>query len=644
MSSKGKKVWKIVAIIAAILVIVAIVFSIFMCTNKNKKDASDSDKIAAIEELAAESSAPVPFSGDFDMNDGSNSKAKENALLEEQERQALEEAKKAKEEAEAAKLERELAEKKAVEEAEKLKREQAEKLKLEQAEKQKQKKEAEEADRRRKEADKKAKEQQKNSGRNNNVAVNNNVSKNTNYRNTADTGKNRVSSNDINNNSGNKLWRELDILFGQYVKSDSKSGKDEILNKAVTLSNKILNESQNNDQAHFFLAEDALRNRNISVAESELNKAISIKENYYYYAELGKLQYRKGQYNNAINSFRRSCQLNINYAPSRYNLGLSYVKVNKIDQALSSYKQAIAINPNYEQAYLGMARLYKQVRYYNDAIDAFEKVISINPNNVPARMELGVIYNDRGNYGKAIEMYKAALKLTAPSEIQTALKYNLSVALFNNNSVSEALTVAQESYNEKNYATDISEKANIVYNYGLILDTCDDVSSAISMYKEALGLNKNHLKAKINLSVLYMNLDSPKVSDALMLLREAYIAAPSNFEVNNNLGNAYVLNGDYSNAVIYFGNALNLEPNDKVVKQNLANAYLKAEDYGNAKTVYLEIVSDEPRNWQANLDLAKVYIQLHESDNALKYLEYLKANKPDFKASEVDNLLNALKK
>ena len=346
-------------------------------------------------------------------------------------------------------------------------------------------------------------------------------------------------------------------------------------------------------------------------------------------------------YNGAIEAFRKACQKNAYYAPSRYNLGLSYVKVNKIDQGLSCYKQAIAINPDYVQAHLGMARLYKQVRFYDDAIKSYKRAIEIEPSNIPARMDLGVIYSEMGNYEDVINVYNDTLQYLKESELQTVVKYNLSIALLNVGEYDRALEIAKESYDEKDYVRDINLKSNIVYNYGLLLDKHNEVPSAIAMYQEAVLLN-NHLKAKINLSTLYTTLENPNIEEIFRLLNEAYVMAPSNFEINNNLGNAYVLQGDYSNAVVYFEAALKVNPDDKVVKQNLANAYLKAEDYENAKSVYLEILSDNENNLQANLDIAKVFLQLNDNENAKKYLEYLKNNNPEFKADEVTGLLNII--
>ena len=436
---------------------------------------------------------------------------------------------------------------------------------------------------------------------------------------------------------------ELERLFKEFKATDDDNEKNRIVNEALDISREVISKGLESREAHFFLSQDYTARGNDSAAINELNTAIKIGPDYLFYYYLGKLLYRQGKFEGAIKAFKKSCELNMQFAPSRYNLGLSYVKVNKIDQALSSYKQAINIKPNYEQAYLGIGRLYKQVKFYDDALVAYKKVIEINNTNVSARMDMGVIYNEEGKYPEAIAIYREALPFSEFGELQTILKYNLSIALYNNGDYSQALTAARESYEEKFFITDKIEEANITYNYGLILETCEQYEAAVEIYKEALAINRSHLKAKINLSALYMKSDKPNADEVLRLLNEAYVVAPFNFEVNNNMGNAYVLKEDYKNAVIYLNNALQSHPDDKVVKQNLASSFLKAEDYEMAEKVYLEIVEDEPKNYQALLDLSKVYIQLGKDETAMVYLVKLQKSAPDFKKEEVNGLLANLK-
>ena len=140
-----------------------------------------------------------------------------------------------------------------------------------------------------------------------------------------------------------------------------------------------------------------------------------------------------------------------------------------------------------------------------------------------------------------------------------------------------------------------------------------------------------------------MNLDPPDVDTAMNLFNQVYAKDKNNFEVNNNLGSAYLAKEDFKNAIIYFQNALKIEPSNNAVRFNLANAYAKNSDYDNAKVVYMEVVKADLNNWDAYLELAKVLLQLNDNKGAEKYLIYLQEKNPSYKSLEVENLLSSLK-
>ena len=123
------------------------------------------------------------------------------------------------------------------------------------------------------------------------------------------------------------------------------------------------------------------------------------------------------------------------------------------------------------------------------------------------------------------------------------------------------------------------------------------------------------------------------------LLNVAYKAEKEIFEVNNNLGTAYLMKGDYVNAILHYKNALEKNPKDIDVKNNLANTYLKNEEYDNAKVIYLELLNADKKNWECYLNLGKIYMQLKDDQNALKMLLTLQKLNPDYKSAEVNSLI-----
>lgn len=433
-------------------------------------------------------------------------------------------------------------------------------------------------------------------------------------------------------------------LYDASEKSESESEKNRLMEEAVSIAKEVIAQNPKDSPAHYILAQDAINKKNYDLALKELKEAVQNASSddpnrYLYYYDMGKLQYITKKYTEAVASFTTSCELNETFVPSRYNLGLSQVKLKNDSAAIAAFRKCIDVNPRYEKAYLEEARALSRRKDFSGAISAYESVIAINNINTKAISELGSVYMQAGRLAKSEESYRKALTMLSDGEEQTTTKYNLSAVLYEEGKLIDAEKYAKEAYEGKSFIKNNKSKANIVYNYAMILDKNEKQDLAIPLYQEVLDLNPSHNKTKINLGVMYMNLEPPEVDLALSLFNQVYQNDKNNFEVNNNLGSAYLSKEDYKNAILYFQNALRLESNNNAVRKNLANAYAKNEDYDNAKTTYTELIKLDSENWEAYLELAKVCMQLNDNTSAEKYLIYLQTKNPSFKASEVSNLL-----
>lgn len=423
----------------------------------------------------------------------------------------------------------------------------------------------------------------------------------------------------------------------------NQADKDKLMNQAVQMAEKAVKDNPNDASSHYILAQNAAGNKDYNLAINELNKAIqNDPNNYLYYYELGKIQYRTKKYSEAAISFDTSCKKKSDFAPARYNLGLSYLKINNDSLALEAFRQTIDISPRHEKAWLEQARILAKRGDYNGSIAAYESVLAINNINTTATMELGSVYYQSKKYEKAEESYHKAISMLSDGEEKTLTKYNLSTVLFDEGKYDDAEKYAKEAYEGLSYVKNSKSKANLVYNYALMKDNKNDVENAIPLYLEVLKYNPDHLKTKVNLGVMYMNLTPPDVDTALRMFLEVYEADNRNFEANNNLGSAYLQKEDYKNAILYFQNALRIDSKNNTVRSNLARAYAQDGDYNNAKAVYSELIRQDNKNWDGYIELAKVCMQLHDNENAEKYLVYVEEMNPGYRTSEIDALIAGL--
>ena len=305
-------------------------------------------------------------------------------------------------------------------------------------------------------------------------------------------------------------------------------------------------------------------------------------------------------------------------------------------------KKTVKINPEYEKGYVEQARVYNRLGKLAECVKAYDTLIKLFPDNLSAIMELGSVYFQYGKYEESEAQYKKALEKLPKSEEKTLTAYNLSKVLYDDGKYSEAARYGWIAYDEKDFLLNDSQQANITYNYALIQEKNNKPEDSVRLYKEALSLNPDHVKSKINLSALYMADSNEDVDKALKLLQEAYNTDSQDFSVNNNLGTAYMLKEDYPTAEKYYKAALEIVPDDEDALLNLANAQVKAGKPAEAVYNFNKITAKNSENLEAFVGLAKSQFQTGDTQGAYKSLLYVRSKNPSFRKAEVDSLIAVL--
>jgi tetratricopeptide (TPR) repeat protein len=98
-----------------------------------------------------------------------------------------------------------------------------------------------------------------------------------------------------------------------------------------------------------------------------------------------------------------------------YNLGLSYVALNRSQAATDALRKAVEIKPDYAEAHYNLGLIYARAEQYPQAIDEFRLAIKSKPDYAEARYNLGVAYyltDDRAGLAeqqKALQEMKSKL-------------------------------------------------------------------------------------------------------------------------------------------------------------------------------------------------------------------------------------------
>lgn len=428
-----------------------------------------------------------------------------------------------------------------------------------------------------------------------------------------------------------------------YDASEKATGADKkkLENLSGQMAKSALKFSSASPDTLYIAGIDALNKRNFAEAEKFLNDAIAKNPaNFMYFYQLGRVLAMQKKYDASIVAFQNSMNINGAYAPACYNSGYVSEQLNKKQDALKYYKMATDVNPAYENAYLGQGHVLMDMGDYSSAAEAFKKALAVNPNRAQIYQELGACLIEKKDYVNAESYLKKALACPDATKEKNALTYyNLSTVMYGQNKKAEALDYAVKAYDARE-RTENSVKANIVYNYGLMMQDSAKDEDAVRLYNEVLMLDPKHVKANTNLGTVYMK--QKKDTEAILALTNAYNVEPDNFEVNNNLGTAYRRISDFTKSAEHYNKALKVNPKDLTVMQNLARTYAAAKDYENARKVYEQLIAKEPASNDHLFELANIAYEKGDSATAAKCLAKLQLIAPDYKADQVDNMLKAL--
>ncbi len=124
----------------------------------------------------------------------------------------------------------------------------------------------------------------------------------------------------------------------------------------------------------------------------------------------GLSQLEEGDYENAINTFRKVIELDPNSASAHCSLGYIYLQYEDIDQAQGSFNKALTINDELASAYNGLGLvLSRSPLTRQEALESYHTALRIEPDYPEAQYNLGITYADMGNAVSAMTSFSQLL-------------------------------------------------------------------------------------------------------------------------------------------------------------------------------------------------------------------------------------------
>ena len=235
--------------------------------------------------------------------------------------------------------------------------------------------------------------------------------------------------------------------------------KNQKYEEAKELYEKILKQDSDDANARHLIALIYMAEGNFEEAQKNIQIAIkNAPEQPIFHSNYGALLHSMGKYQEAVGALETSIRLDSKLFQSYYSLGIVYSDLNENEKAVESYYKALEVNNKSAAAHNNIANLFSNTNN-PEAEYHYKKLVELEPNEVYPRLNMANYFIKQGQFNEAIS-----------------------------------------SLNE---LVDMGIATKEVFNsLGVSYKGLDDTKNAISMFEEAIKIDKDFELANENLKLL----------------------------------------------------------------------------------------------------------------------------------------------
>ena len=285
---------------------------------------------------------------------------------------------------------------------------------------------------------------------------------------------------------------------------------------------------------------------------------------------------RRGDMENAANSFRELTMSAPEFGRAWLGLGLLYLLQNRADVAVAQFDKVADATEIQAEVGLGLAVAAQFLQAYQDAIASAQAVIAAQPDNQLAKVILGNIYVSQKSFSDALKQFQqVTLPMLEPHAQEQALRsyygdqsavsaayYNLGLLCASR----QWLTLAKDAYSTALWRTE--KNPLLHFAIGKIQAQLNQSQQATKSLETALGLAPELALTSKMLGDLYQR---QKNFDKAIEAYQAYVKqAPDDGSARLYLGVLYEGKRDPARAMAEYQDALRINPNDPLALNQLA--------------------------------------------------------------------------
>ena len=298
------------------------------------------------------------------------------------------------------------------------------------------------------------------------------------------------------------------------------------------------------------------------------------------YAAVGYMHYRTKKYEDAIQAFQKSLELNPNQPLIVQMVAFLYNSINQYEDAVAWYEKTLKLEPDAPRANERLGLALQKLNRMEEATTAFENELKYHPKDASTRVYLGERYFAAGRLSEAEKQAKLAMEL----EPLLPEPFYLLAKIYRKQGKTEEATELLKKFRVKKDEEQefIEEKlvdrtdeelaeqtaAQTHYDIAMIFYNNKMVDKAEHHFLRTIALAPKNVEARYNLAVIYQ--ENKQLDKAASLFLELLAIQPNEPRFLLGLSLIRTVQKKYTEAQSYAEKVLTVEPNNSSAKRTLA--------------------------------------------------------------------------
>ncbi len=326
------------------------------------------------------------------------------------------------------------------------------------------------------------------------------------------------------------------------------------------------------------------------------------------YDLLGSTLRTNGDYEAAIQCYRKLVLLQPQSAEALANLGSLYAQQQQWQSAIATYHRAIALKPDFAGVHRNLARVWTQVGNARAAAESWYRALSIEPSWASAteHFKLGDMLVRYTQLDWALACYQRAFTLD-PTFAQAY--YNAAIVLSQQERYDDAIACYQHVVQQ------VPTHADAYYQLGQILAQRHQWDMSTTYYQQVITLEADQIRGYIGLCESLVQ--QTRWADAIPVYQKLASLQPSEWRVHHELGDALLQVEHWLGAVAAFHRAIELNPDFIWSHNNLGDALMHLERWSDAVETYRRAIALKDDFHWSHFNLGEALSKLNQWDEAI---------------------------